>query len=757
MASVENLKLSEEVGSPSAGGESAPGTPSSESGTQPSSPMDHETLLVAVKKQVEYYFSKENLERDAYLTSQMDASNSVSVAVVMKFSKMKNLLKGDESVLREALRDSVVCPVTADGRIKAAVKSGGRSTIILREIPADTPQEAVREIFNFDAMKTRNITSIRSDIENTWFVEMDSETDAKDTLLDLKLKRRTFNGESVKARLKTEVAVRSFYSQPPSVPVQATMGGYPGVPVSPYGSYGPNGSPVGVPGGPSVFGYPMIQQVDPSLMAVNGGPMPIPSDGSRGGGAYGMPVDGNVIHDGQKGQKNQSRGKGQDIDRNANGGRSQQQGGSGRGSNDSNNRTQQGQQGGFGQTASRPNPKGSPNSRPGASASDRQQGTRGQAKSVKGAAPKAAAGGHVPIPVDLTLQNFPPLHVDETPVPEAGYQEPYAKYSADEIISIVSRVKDAPMPLYALNGKPLNPAEHGHAMTATPNMDLLRRQRSFSIDETREQLQQGKPVHREAVAAGAVDYASMNYGDPRSGSVDETGLRDAVVSQPVTTEVISHRGSSRPSSQPGSAQRSRSNSFQQNQGNRGGRSEQPRGANAVPSASSWAALVKSSASSSTQTEPVKGAASPPRAAGGGDAKNSAKNDNKISNNTTNNKGTNAKEGDDKGNNSSGRDGKSRGNHNSSRRKDSKDESNDTPAAASWGGKSTFANILKKKGDDESATTSTGTQSEFSEISTRGARARTVSGDKGAKAGGDRRQPSTIATEADGSWARKTFS
>ena len=52
-------------------------------------PLPHAELVEAVRRQVEYYFSKENLQSDAYLTSQMDASMSVPIAVVMKFAKMK--------------------------------------------------------------------------------------------------------------------------------------------------------------------------------------------------------------------------------------------------------------------------------------------------------------------------------------------------------------------------------------------------------------------------------------------------------------------------------------------------------------------------------------------------------------------------------------------------------------------------------------------------------------------------------------------
>lgn len=53
-----------------------------------------------------------------------------------------------------------------DGRIKSVVKTGGRSTIILREIPTDANEDEVREIFNYENCKT--ISSMRSDIGDTW-------------------------------------------------------------------------------------------------------------------------------------------------------------------------------------------------------------------------------------------------------------------------------------------------------------------------------------------------------------------------------------------------------------------------------------------------------------------------------------------------------------------------------------------------------------------------------------------------------------
>ena len=180
----------------------------SDSYTPPPSPSK---LHDAVRKQIEYYFSRENLVNDQYLMSQMDAQMSVQLSVIMKFPKMQSLTQ-DISLIREALVGSSVSIVEGgpvlkeDGtqdeiaatglRLKANIKSSGRSTIILRDIPSDAPDAEVKEIFNFKACKP--ITSVRSEIGDTWFVFMESETDAKDTLLGMRLEKRTFRGKPVK-------------------------------------------------------------------------------------------------------------------------------------------------------------------------------------------------------------------------------------------------------------------------------------------------------------------------------------------------------------------------------------------------------------------------------------------------------------------------------------------------------------------------------------------------------------------------------
>jgi hypothetical protein len=41
-------------------------------------------LLDSVRRQIEYYFSKDNLLNDKFLASHMDANMSVPIAVIMK-------------------------------------------------------------------------------------------------------------------------------------------------------------------------------------------------------------------------------------------------------------------------------------------------------------------------------------------------------------------------------------------------------------------------------------------------------------------------------------------------------------------------------------------------------------------------------------------------------------------------------------------------------------------------------------------------
>lgn len=91
----------------------------------------------------------------------------------------------------------------------------------------------------------------------------DTEEDAKQSLLDLKFKKRVFQGALVKARLKTETVVRSFY------PLQSTP---PVFPVLPYGNMMGGMLPGMMAPVPGPFGYMNVPMMMP-LGSLNGGVM----------------------------------------------------------------------------------------------------------------------------------------------------------------------------------------------------------------------------------------------------------------------------------------------------------------------------------------------------------------------------------------------------------------------------------------------------------------------------------------------------
>jgi len=371
-----------------------------------------------------------------------------------QFAKLKALTQ-DEALLRKALVDSTIVSIQ-DNKIKANIKPPGRSTIILREIPSDAPQAEVEEIFKYPGAKT--FTSIRSEIGDTWFVTMDTEEDAKDTLLDLRLKKRTFRGASVKARLKTETVVRSFFpvNASPVAPFSGIMApvdmrafGYMGVPVAVVG-----GEDAAVEASPSVSPVPADTRASPGKAATTtAAPAAAVAAGTT------PAKKGAAAAKGAAASSTNASGRRQDNSAGASGA------------------------------------AGSSNARSGAKGGNAHK--EGKKEEV---VPRAT--------IEINVANFPPLGGGEDlPVPTPGYKGPFQKYNADEIINIAKGVKETNLPAT------LKPSAHPLSMTVEANKDLLKRQRSFSIDETREQLRQGRPVMKDAVLPGKVDSRSLYYGD----------------------------------------------------------------------------------------------------------------------------------------------------------------------------------------------------------------------------------------------------
>lgn len=99
-----------------------------------------DALKSAIKRQAEYYFSKQNLSSDTYLLSLMDSEFFVPINVIANFGKLKALTT-DLGLIVEALKQSeeVVLDESAS-KVRPKLQQK-RSTLILRDIPKETPIE----------------------------------------------------------------------------------------------------------------------------------------------------------------------------------------------------------------------------------------------------------------------------------------------------------------------------------------------------------------------------------------------------------------------------------------------------------------------------------------------------------------------------------------------------------------------------------------------------------------------------------------
>ncbi|PIA41581.1 hypothetical protein AQUCO_02200195v1 [Aquilegia coerulea] len=113
-------------------------------------------LKEKIIRQVEYYFSDENLPTDKFLMKYVkkDKAGYVPVAVVASFRKMKKLVQ-DKSLLVAALKESSHLILSSDGkkvrRIRplpiTEVKDAKSCTVVVENLPEDCSTEKLQRIF----------------------------------------------------------------------------------------------------------------------------------------------------------------------------------------------------------------------------------------------------------------------------------------------------------------------------------------------------------------------------------------------------------------------------------------------------------------------------------------------------------------------------------------------------------------------------------------------------------------------------------
>jgi len=265
----------------------------------------------ALQKQMEYYFSSENLARDKYLQSLMDASSSVAVKELCRFRKMTAIageahLELLPDLIPSAARASPFLEITPQGRIKplnaapSRVVRPERTTIILRDLPSDTQPDKILQAFSGGGKAP--VKKLRPDVGATWFVSFASEAEAVATMLRIQKKEITHpDGSSLKARLKSET--QPTFTQQPWPPQSRGASPHSQAPHLAQRRYAT--TPAAVHGGPGAWIPPghMVLATPMAPMAVY--PYPVPGNKNSPVGREGKEGKAHNSQQQQQGQQQQ--------------------------------------------------------------------------------------------------------------------------------------------------------------------------------------------------------------------------------------------------------------------------------------------------------------------------------------------------------------------------------------------------------------------------------------------------------------------
>eukprot|EP00118_Oscarella_pearsei_P015382 m.138689 g.138689 ORF g.138689 m.138689 type:complete len:724 (+) comp38255_c0_seq1:326-2497(+) len=161
-------------------------------------PLQGEELRQRLKKQLEFYFSRENLATDAYLLSQMDKDQYVPIKVIVGFNQVKKLTADFELVV-DVLRESENVQVDVLG--EKVRPNSQRSSLMLREIPQSTPIEDVEGLFS--GPNCPKFSSCSYAANDSWYVNFDTQEDAEKAFRYLREEVKSFQGKPILARIKT--------------------------------------------------------------------------------------------------------------------------------------------------------------------------------------------------------------------------------------------------------------------------------------------------------------------------------------------------------------------------------------------------------------------------------------------------------------------------------------------------------------------------------------------------------------------------
>eukprot|EP00501_MAST-03F_sp_TOSAG23-6_P000889 GSMAST32.ASY1.ANO1.925.1 assembled CDS len=472
---------------------------------QPTTKLEGAALLAALKKQVEFYFSRANLSVDAHLVSQMNADMQVPIYVISQFRKVR-ALTNDVALIAKSVKDSTIVTLDeASQTLKPAFSKPKRNKIILRDVPANTEKVEIEQIFAEFGI----VEEVRSDVGNTWFVTMKDEESAKNALLQAKLAGKEIGGKAIKGRLKSENLLRSVYKSNDKVQNDANnivrqQPGFPGRGYSPYGMIAPMGMfyPGQMYGGPygntvGMNNMMMFRQqgvhFDPNQQRQFGGPPGRFQQRQYNGQGQQKPAF-NQQHRQQRGGNNghfagQSNGRALPNSRqNKHGNRPKQH-----------NQQQVKQQNKQGKKSKKNNNDGNKDSKQG-QGKNKQRNNQKKSQDKKDSAKKTV----IPAPAVNSATDFPSLPSQGV---ESGYQRQFQRYQHKDLLNIVRKMPQSEITPPKSFSKDLLKEQAKDIVMDKPHSEYLNRQRTLSMDQVNEAVLKGKPIRVDR--AESSDYTSM--------------------------------------------------------------------------------------------------------------------------------------------------------------------------------------------------------------------------------------------------------
>ncbi|KAI1891292.1 hypothetical protein AGOR_G00142280 [Albula goreensis] len=218
--------------------EAPPPPESSQMGEGESRPLDPQVdLREHLKTTLEFCLSRENLASDMYLISQMDSDQYVPITTVANLDHIKKL-STDMELIVNVLRSLPLVQVDEKG--EKVRPSQNRCIVILREVPESTPSS----LSNWASAEFDSIKGAMWEVEalfkgenlpkfincefaynDNWFITFESEADAQQAYRYLREEVKTFQGKSIKARIKAKaIAINTFLPKNGYRPADASTG-----------------------------------------------------------------------------------------------------------------------------------------------------------------------------------------------------------------------------------------------------------------------------------------------------------------------------------------------------------------------------------------------------------------------------------------------------------------------------------------------------------------------------------------------------